>query len=148
MIPEETTAMMQSVQDLSIALDARRFALMSLGANLITVHVVRGVDERGARSLVASCIQPGVDVRIELVSRSQAQLDAIIARLSAHPPAELAGAAPQGYWIDTDTNRVLVAVDRRPTAVQVRWAQARYGGALALVDPSSGQVASSTVAGG
>ncbi|WP_143448235.1 hypothetical protein [Kineosporia sp. A_224] len=136
--PTEDPAFATALADLDLALDGRRFAYMNVGADLIVVNVVRGVDEKGARALVRSCTPPGADVRTQLVDRSQTELEALYAEVSARAPQEFPDLS--GAWIDTDTNRVLLGATTTPTRAQVRWVQEQWGPAVAVADLTTQRV--------
>lgn len=122
---------------LARAIDDRRFAELSLGPGVVVVHVVRGVDEAGARTLVASCTSPSDGVVIQLVDRSEAQLRAVAA--DASDPDRGIGTVT-GAWVDTQRNRVLVGVDRVPTDAERARCAELYGGVVAYSVAPTGVV--------
>jgi hypothetical protein len=136
--PTEDPAFATAYADLDLALDGRRFAYMNVGEDVIVVNVVRGVDEKGATDLVRSCTPAGADVRTQLVDRSQTELEALYAEVSAQAPERFPDMS--GAWVDTDTNRVLIGATTTPARAQVLWVQERWGGAVAVADLTSQRV--------
>lgn len=111
-------------------LDGQRFAGWSRGpgAGVLTIHVVRGVDEAGARALVGSCAHRGLTYRTDLVQFSGAELRAV-----SQAAIEALGAGGATYdtaGVDYRANRALLVVSGELSDAQKATLTSRFGGRL------------------
>jgi hypothetical protein len=122
--------------DLGAVLDGTRFAGFSAGpeGNALTVHVVRGVDESGARALARSCARAGVTVRTDLVDWSTDELAGVIQDVFTRLPSTQAPgqAVLTSGWVDMDGDRAVISVSGQLTAGQWSDLRDRYGDMLAV----------------